>query len=45
MYEKYREAFDLNDLEIVLDEMPYGNFVELEGNEQAIKADSEHARP
>lgn len=37
-YEKYREAYLLDDLEIVLDEMPYGNFVELEGEEQAIKA-------
>lgn len=37
-YEKYREAYLLDDLEIVLDEMPYGNFVELEGNEQVIKA-------
>ncbi len=36
-YEKYREAFRLNNLEIVLDEMPYGQFVELEGNEAAIK--------
>lgn len=37
-YEKYREAFHLNNLEIVLDEMPYGDFVELEGNEADIKA-------
>jgi adenylate cyclase class 2 len=36
-YEKYREAYLLDDLEIVLDEMPYGNFIELEGNEKAIK--------
>ncbi len=38
VYEKYREAFRLNNLEIVLDEMPYGNFIELEGNESDIKA-------
>ena len=37
VYEKYRETFTLGDLEIVLDEMPYGNFVELEGEESAIK--------
>jgi adenylate cyclase class 2 len=37
-YEKYREAFRLGDLEIVLDEMPYGNFIELEGNEADIKS-------
>jgi adenylate cyclase class 2 len=41
IYEKYREAFRLNDLEIVLDEMPYGEFVELEGDEQAIKETAE----
>ncbi|MFL7837989.1 MAG: class IV adenylate cyclase [Candidatus Promineifilaceae bacterium] len=40
-YEKYREAYHLNDLEIVLDEMPYGLFVELEGDEQTIKETAE----
>ena len=37
VYEKYRETFDFDDVEIVLDELPYGNFVELEGAESAIK--------
>ncbi|PIE80690.1 MAG: class IV adenylate cyclase [Chloroflexi bacterium] len=37
IYEKYRETFMLNDVEIVLDEMPFGDFVELEGEESAIK--------
>ena len=37
IYEKYRETFTLADIEIVLDEMPFGNFVELEGEETAIK--------
>ncbi len=37
VYEKYREAFQLNTLEIVLDELPYGVFIELEGDEQEIK--------
>jgi adenylate cyclase, class 2 len=37
VYEKFREAYHLNGLEIVLDEMPYGEFIELEGSEQAIK--------
>ena len=32
VYEKYRETFQLGDVEVVLDEMPYGNFVELEGS-------------
>jgi adenylate cyclase, class 2 len=31
MYEKYRTTYRLADLEIVLDEMPYGDFVEIEG--------------
>lgn len=37
VYEKYRETFLLDSVEVVLDEMPYGNFVELEGEEAAIK--------
>ena len=30
-YEKYRTTYELNDLLIMLDELPYGNFVEIEG--------------
>ncbi len=30
-YEKYRQNFKLNDLVASVDEMPYGNFIELEG--------------
>lgn len=37
VYEKYRETFHLNGLEIVLDELPYGHFVELEGDEAAMR--------
>lgn len=37
VYEKYRETFTLNGLEVVLDELPYGDFVELEGVEEMIK--------
>lgn len=36
-YEKYRETFAFNGLELVLDEMPYGDFVELEGDESIIR--------
>jgi adenylate cyclase, class 2 len=36
-YEKYREAFVWQEVEVVLDELPYGNFVELEGEEAALK--------
>lgn len=38
VYEKYRETFHLGDVEVVLDEMPFGDFVELEGEEDAIRA-------
>jgi len=31
MYEKFRTTFDLGDVHVSLDEMPYGNFVEVEG--------------
>lgn len=37
VYEKYRETFSWQDVEIVLDELPYGDFIELEGAETAIK--------
>jgi adenylate cyclase class 2 len=37
VYEKYRETFQLDRVEVVLDEMPFGNFVELEGGEGAIR--------
>ena len=36
-YEKYRTTYAMDGAEIVLDEMPYGNFVEIEGSVEAIK--------
>ncbi len=30
-YEKYRTVYELHGVHVTLDEMPYGNFVELEG--------------
>jgi len=33
MYEKYRTTYTLDDLQITLDEMPYGNFTEIEGSD------------
>jgi adenylate cyclase class 2 len=30
-YEKFRTTYDLDGVEIVLDEMPFGNFMEIEG--------------
>lgn len=37
-YEKYRETYHWRDVEIVLDETPFGDFVELEGAEEPIRA-------
>jgi adenylate cyclase, class 2 len=37
VYEKYRETFRLGEVEITLDEMPFGHFVELEGGEDGIR--------
>lgn len=38
VYEKYRETFVLHGVEVVLDEMPFGDFIELEGEEASIRA-------
>ncbi len=37
IYEKYRTTYHLDEAEIVLDEMPYGTFIEIEGDEAAIQ--------
>jgi adenylate cyclase class 2 len=37
VYEKYRTTYTLGDAEIVLDEMPYGNFTEIEGTIETIE--------
>ncbi|MEM6282784.1 MAG: class IV adenylate cyclase [Chloroflexota bacterium] len=36
VYEKYRTTYTFDNAEIVLDEMPYGDFVEIEGSEATI---------
>lgn len=36
-YEKYRTTYELDDAEIVLDELPYGNFVEIESDVTGIE--------
>lgn len=36
IYEKYRATYTLGGVEVLLDEMPYGNFVEIEGPGDAI---------
>lgn len=35
MYEKFRTTYLMEDLQITLDEMPYGNFTEIEGSDPA----------
>ena len=37
MYEKYRTTYRQHDVEIMLDEMPYGHFVEIEGGVTALR--------
>ena len=42
MYEKYRTTYALGELLVVLDEMPYGNFIEIEGPDgQSIRRSAE----
>ena len=36
IYEKYRTTYELDGAEVTLDEMPYGNFVEIEGEADSI---------
>ncbi|MDP2777573.1 MAG: class IV adenylate cyclase [Anaerolineales bacterium] len=33
IYEKYRATYEINDCHIMLDELPYGDFVEIEGSD------------
>jgi adenylate cyclase class 2 len=37
IYEKYRTTYHLGAVEVTLDELPYGSFVEIEGDEAAIR--------
>jgi adenylate cyclase class 2 len=37
-FEKYRETFTYQGAEIVLDEVPFGTFIEIEGSQDAIRA-------
>jgi adenylate cyclase class 2 len=37
IYEKYRTTYTLDGAEIVLDELPYGNFIEIEGDRETIE--------
>ena len=37
IYEKYRTTYELAGAEVVLDELPYGNFTEIEGDAATIE--------
>src|SRR5262249_18570825 len=37
-FEKYRETFTYQEAEIVLDEVPFGTFMEIEGSQEDIRA-------
>jgi adenylate cyclase class 2 len=37
IYEKYRTTYELSGTEVVLDEMPFGSFVEIEGEPDGIE--------
>ncbi len=37
IYEKYRTTYELDGAHVMLDEMPYGNFVEIEGELDSLK--------
>lgn len=37
IYEKYRATYELLGAEVVLDELPFGNFTEIEGDAQTIE--------
>jgi adenylate cyclase class 2 len=38
IYEKYRETWQLNTVEVVIDRLPFGLFMEIEGSVRGIKA-------
>ena len=44
VYEKYRETYEIEAVEVVPDEMPFGDFVELEGEEISIRTVAQQLR-
>ncbi|HEY5984668.1 MAG TPA: class IV adenylate cyclase [Anaerolineales bacterium] len=40
-YEKYRTVYGLGEATLMLDELPYGDFVEIEGEPETIKSSAE----
>lgn len=43
MYEKYRTTYKLEDVEVSLDQMPYGDFAEIEGPDSASIRRASHS--
>jgi adenylate cyclase class 2 len=41
IYEKYRTTYELDEVEVVLDELPYGQFVEVEGERNSLRTAAE----
>jgi adenylate cyclase, class 2 len=42
VYEKWRQTFHWKSVELCLDTMPYGNFLEIEGSHESIKPAADH---
>ncbi len=42
VYEKYRTTYVLGTVEVMLDELPFGNFVEIEGSRAGLRPTAEH---
>jgi len=38
VYEKFRQTWQMNSVEVVVDRLPFGLFVEIEGSERAIRS-------
>ena len=42
IYEKYRKTYAMGSVEMMLDELPYGNFIEIEGALASLRPTAEH---
>jgi adenylate cyclase class 2 len=40
-YEKYRTTYEMGDVEVMLDELPYGDFIEIEGGREKLRPAAE----
>ena len=44
IYEKYRKTFEYRGIQLMLDELPYGNFVEIEGKLETLRPIAEELK-